>query len=98
MVGLLYIGFMIAIFYFLLIRPQQKKQKAAFAMQSALKKGDKIVTISGLHGEVISVADFTMVVQIAKGTNVTLDKGAVRNVVEEAAVTTPAVEETTTEA
>ena len=46
---------MFVLFYFLLIRPQQKKQKAVQKMQNELKKGDKIVTIGGLHGIVDSV-------------------------------------------
>ena len=46
---------MFVLFYFLLIRPQQKKQKAVQQMQNELKKGDKIVTIGGLHGIVDAV-------------------------------------------
>ena len=46
---------MFVLFYFLLIRPQQKKQKAVQKMQNELKKGDKVVTIGGLHGIVDSV-------------------------------------------
>ncbi len=42
--------FMFVLFYFLLIRPNQKRQKAVQTMQSNLQKGDKIVTIGGLHG------------------------------------------------
>ena len=41
---------MFVLFYFLLIRPQQKRQKAVQQMQTDLKKGDKVVTIGGLHG------------------------------------------------
>ena len=46
---------MFVLFYFLLIRPQQKRQKAVKQMQSSLKKGDKVVTIGGLHGTVDSI-------------------------------------------
>jgi preprotein translocase subunit YajC len=43
---------MFAIFYFLLIRPQQKKQKQRASMLGALKKGDKVVSVGGLHGTI----------------------------------------------
>ena len=46
---------MLAIFYFLLIRPQQKRQKAVQQMQANLQKGDKVVTIGGLHGFIDSI-------------------------------------------
>lgn len=46
---------MFVLFYFLLIRPQQKRQKAVNQMQNSLKKGDKVVTIGGLHGFVDAI-------------------------------------------
>jgi len=49
----------IAIFYFLIIRPQNKKRKETEKMLSSLKKGDRIVTIGGLHGTVQNVRDYT---------------------------------------
>ena len=55
---------MIAIFYFLIIRPQNKKQKETQKMLSALKKGDKVVTIGGLHGTVQSVKDSTVILRV----------------------------------
>ncbi|MDC3412439.1 preprotein translocase subunit YajC [Aquibacillus sp. 3ASR75-11] len=72
---------MFVIFYFLLIRPQQKKQKKVREMQSDLKKGDKIVTIGGLHGTVHAVNEGNIVLTVEDGTKLTYDRSAVREVV-----------------
>ena len=53
-----------AIFYFLLIRPQQKKQKQLEAMIKAIDKGDNVVTTGGLHGKVIGVTDDVLTLDI----------------------------------
>ncbi|QHE53113.1 preprotein translocase subunit YajC [Pontibacillus sp. HMF3514] len=71
---------MFVIFYFLLIRPQQKKQKKVQEMQSKLEKGDKIITIGGLHGTVHAVDEGTLVIQVEDGTKLTYDRSAVREV------------------
>ncbi|WP_456278146.1 preprotein translocase subunit YajC [Bacillus sp. AK128] len=73
---------MFAIFYFLLIRPQQKKQKAVRQMQADLKKGDKIVTIGGLHGIVDSIDESTIVIKVTDGSRLAFDRAAVRDVVQ----------------
>lgn len=72
---------MFAIFYFLLIRPQQKRQKAVRQMQADLKKGDKVVTIGGLHGIVDSLDEGTIVIKAGDGSRLTYDRAAVRDVV-----------------
>ncbi|SDK51677.1 preprotein translocase subunit YajC [Sediminibacillus albus] len=72
---------MFVIFYFLLIRPQQKKQKQVRQMQSDLKKGDKIVTIGGMHGTVHALDEGTLVLTVQDGTKLTYDRSAVREVV-----------------
>lgn len=72
---------MFVIFYFLLIRPQQKKQKKVRQMQSDLKKGDKIVTIGGLHGTVHALDEGTIVITVEDGTKLTYDRSSVRDVV-----------------
>jgi preprotein translocase subunit YajC len=71
---------MFAIFYFLLIRPQQKKQKHRNTMLSAIKKGDKVVTIGGMHGTVLEVKEDVLVVRISENTKVTLERGAVNQI------------------
>jgi preprotein translocase subunit YajC len=71
---------MLVIFYFLLIRPQQKRQKQIREMLDALQKGDKIITIGGLHG-VIEAIDEDKVVLNCNNTKLTYDRSAVREVV-----------------
>jgi preprotein translocase subunit YajC len=56
---------MIAIFYFLLIRPQQKERKKHEEMLTALKKGDKVITSGGLHGEISGIKDDVITMEIA---------------------------------
>ncbi|WP_106768480.1 preprotein translocase subunit YajC [Paenibacillus faecalis] len=68
---------MFVIFYFLLIRPQQKKQKARNAMLSALKKGDKVVTIGGLHGTIVEITDDVVVLKVNDVTKLTFDRSSV---------------------
>ncbi|MGA9226281.1 MAG: preprotein translocase subunit YajC [Mesobacillus sp.] len=71
---------MFALFYFLLIRPQQKRQKAVQTMQGDLKKGDKVVTIGGLHGFVDALDEGTVVIKCGDGSRLTYDRAAIRDV------------------
>ena len=57
---------MIAIFYFLLIRPENKRKKQAEEMRSSLKKGDYITTIGGIYGRVVTVTDRTIVIETSE--------------------------------
>ena len=68
---------MFAIFYFLLIRPQQKKQKSRMNMLKALKKGDKVVTIGGLHGTIVEITDDIVVLRVNDVTKLTFDRNSV---------------------
>ncbi|ANB59993.1 preprotein translocase subunit YajC [Anoxybacteroides amylolyticum] len=81
--NLLPLVLMFVIFYFLLIRPQQKRQRAVQQMQANLKKGDKIVTIGGLHGIIDSIDEDKVVIRAGDGTRLTYDRSAVREVVAE---------------
>jgi len=72
---------MFAVFYFLLIRPQQKRQREVREMQDALQKGDKIVTIGGLHGKIDSIDENTIVIVSEGGVKLTYDRSAVREVI-----------------
>ncbi|OQP14558.1 preprotein translocase subunit YajC [Geobacillus zalihae] len=81
--NLLSIVLFFVMFYFLLIRPQQKRQRAIQQMQANLKKGDKIVTIGGLHGIIDSVDEDKIIVRAGDGTRLTFDRSAVREVVAE---------------
>src|SRR5512135_1778426 len=66
--------FMFAIFYFLLIRPQQKKAKEHKALLEALKKGDNVITAGGVHGKVTAVEDNIVTLEIATGVNIKITK------------------------
>jgi preprotein translocase subunit YajC len=69
---------MIAIFYFLILRPQMKRQKEHVAMQNSLGAGDQIVTNGGVHGVIKSLKDENILqVKIAENTVVELDRSAV---------------------
>ncbi|WP_068784615.1 preprotein translocase subunit YajC [Paenibacillus phocaensis] len=74
---------MIAVFYFLLIRPQKKKQQQRNTMLNALKKGDKIVTIGGLHGTIMELTDDTVVLRVNDVTKLTFDRSAISHAIKE---------------
>jgi len=71
----------IAIFYFLIIRPQNKKQKEIEKMIKALKKGDKVVTIGGIHGTVSSTKENTVVVRVDENVRIEFNRSAIATVV-----------------
>lgn len=68
---------MFVIFYFLLIRPQQKKQKQHRAMIENLKKGDRIITGGGIHGRITNVDENVLTVEIADQVKIKLNRGNV---------------------
>jgi preprotein translocase subunit YajC len=70
------------VFYFLLIRPQQKRQKKTAEMQAGISKGDKIVTIGGLHGTVEAIEDNKITIKCHGTSKLTFDRAAVRDVTE----------------
>lgn len=74
--------FIFVIFYFLLIRPQQKRQKEHQALVSALKTGDNVVTNAGIHGVITNVKDKTVVVRIADNVKVEFDRSAIVSVIQ----------------
>ena len=76
---------MFVIFYFLLIRPQQKKTKEHRQMISNLKKGDRIITSGGLHGRITGMDDATLTVEIADKVRVKVARGNVSALVQPAA-------------
>ncbi len=71
---------MIVMFYFLLIRPQQRQRKEQAARLAALQAGDKVVTTAGIHGIVHHVKEHTVVLKVAEGTMLEFDKPAVASV------------------
>ncbi len=70
-----------AAFYFLLIRPQQKKTKAHNALVAALKEGDEILTAGGMLGKITGVSEHYVVVKISENTEIKMQKSSVSQVV-----------------
>ena len=81
---------MFVIFYFLLIRPQQKKTKEHRQMISNLKKGDRIVTSGGIHGRITGMDDVTLTVEIADKVRVKVARGNVSALAQATAQSQPA--------
>ena len=75
--SLMPIIFIFGIFYFLLIRPQQKKQKEHARMTSELKKNDEVVTSGGIHGTVVNVKDTTLILKIDDNVKIEINKSTV---------------------
>lgn len=80
-VSLLPIIIMFVAMWFILIRPAQKRQKATAAMQTNLKKGDRIVTIGGLHGEVDAVEDAAVYILVDGKIRMKFERQAIGRVV-----------------
>jgi len=80
---LLLIVLLFGVMYFMMIRPQQTRRREAQQMQSALGTGDEIVTIGGLHGTVVDVADDVVTVEISPGVNVRFARPAIAKVVKQ---------------
>lgn len=82
---IIYVVAMFAVLYFLMIRPQQKRQKKTNMMLGSLKKGDKVVTIGGLHGTVLELDNDTVVIRVNEATKMTFDRSAIRSITTSAA-------------
>jgi preprotein translocase subunit YajC len=72
---------MFVVLYFLLIRPQQKRQKSRNNMLNSLKKGDKVTTIGGLHGTIMELTEDTVVLRVNDVTKMTFERSAINSVV-----------------
>lgn len=71
---------LLAFFWFFMIRPQQQQQKKRREMLDALKKGDQVVTIGGVHGTVIDLDPDTAKLQVAPNVQITFSRGAIGSV------------------
>ena len=69
------------IMYFLLFRPQMKRQKEQARLVSALKTGDDVVTASGIHGRITNVKDRTVTLKIAENVKIEMEKSAITSVI-----------------
>lgn len=75
--GMIMIIAMIAIFYFFMIRPQSKKQKEIKQARESMQKGDKVVTAGGIHGKISEISEKTVIIEVAPGVSLKVDKGSV---------------------
>ena len=82
LLGLSPIILMFVVMWFFIIRPAQKRQKTTASMQSSLKRGDRIVTVGGLHGLVDAVDESTVFVTIADGTRLQFERAAIARILD----------------
>ena len=75
--NIIFIGAIIIVFYFFMVRPQQKKIRDQKKFRESLTKGTDVVTIGGLHGRIVSVEDTTVVLEVDRGTRLTFEKSAI---------------------
>ena len=71
---------MVIIFYFMLYRPQKKQQKKRQVLLDNLKKGQKVLTIGGIHGEIVTLSEDTVVLQVAEKVEMTFARSAIAQV------------------
>ena len=91
--SLIFLGFLIAIFYFMLIRPQKKRIADHRKLVESVNPGDEIITMTGIYGRVRTIGDEDVEVEIAPGTNVRFLKSAIgRRVVEDLGADAPPAE------
>lgn len=81
LMGLLPFVLIIAVFYFLIIRPQQKRQKERQKLLDSVQKGDKIITAGGVHGVVEGIEDKTLLVKIADNVKVKMERSSVATII-----------------
>lgn len=74
---LLFIGLMLVLFYFMLIRPQQKRAKQHRELMGSLKRGDTVITASGIFGRIVDIDGNVMTLEIAKNTHIKILKSQV---------------------
>lgn len=77
---LIMFGAIFAIFYFMIIRPQQKKAKEREKLLSNLEKGDKVVTSGGVHATIVGLEDKTALIEIAPNVKVKIERSAIGSV------------------
>ena len=80
MSGILLLLAIFGIMYFLLIRPQQKRQKDVKQMQSNLKVGDRVTTTGGIHGKIAAVSDTTVSLKVAEKLTIEVDRNAISGI------------------
>ena len=84
LLGILPFVFLFVIMYYVMLRPQMKRQKEQARLVASLKTGDRIVTASGIHGLISNVKETTVIVKVADNVKLEMEKTAVTNVVKTA--------------
>lgn len=79
-INLLFLAALFFVFYFFIIRPQSKRQKEIQQKVSAMKKGDKVITSGGLIGQLSSVDEHTVLLEVDSGVKIRFQKGAITDV------------------
>jgi len=74
---LIMIGLIIAVFYFFFIRPQQKKNKEIQKFRKSLAKGDRVVTLGGIHGKVLEISEKTVIIEVEGQNRLKVNKDAI---------------------
>ena len=69
-----------AVFYFLMIRPQQKQRREQQTMLNSLRRGDEVVTIGGMHGRIEGLKDKSVMVKVAEGVKIEMTKASIAQV------------------
>ena len=78
-INILMIVFLFGFMYFMIIRPQSKRNKELKLLQDSLKEGDRIVTFAGIYGDIVEVGTVTVEVRIAPKVEIELDRNAIRS-------------------
>ena len=81
--SLIFLLLIIVIFYLFFIRPQIKRTKDQKKFREAIKKGDKVITIGGIHGKILEVQETTFVIEVEGGNRLKMEKSAIATSVED---------------
>lgn len=74
---IIFLVLLVVLFYFMLIRPQRKRQKELQDLMGGLKKGDKVITIGGIYGQIESISEDNVVIKLESGATMRIAKGSV---------------------
>ena len=85
--GLIPMIIIFALMYFMLIRPAKKQRKNTQSMQNSLAKGNKVVTIGGLHGEIEAIDDASVLIKVEDGSKLRFERAAIGKVLDGATAT-----------
>ena len=76
--SMVFMGAILLVFYFFMIRPQAKRQKEERVFRENLQKGDRVMTIGGMHGKIVSLDDATALLQVDDSTKIKMEKSALK--------------------